>query len=450
MGNRFENIEKHYDVHLFCCVNERPSDHPRGSCTARGAVDLQAYMKDRCKELALAKLRVNKAGCLNRCELGPALVIYPEGVWYTVNSRADVDEVIEKHVMGGELVERILLQAGQTEPAGDGAEESGGAEKAATDVRVRVQHIEALASDIKMFEMVAEDGGELPVFEAGAHVDVMTGNGLRRSYSLANDPAERNRYVTAILREANGGGGSAWMHDEVKEGDLLTLKPPINNFPLDPTASEHILIAGGIGITPIIAMGHELQRRGANGTLHYCTKSPEETAFLTEVEEVFGKGRVVFHHDGGDPSQGIKLDEVLGERPNGAHLYLCGPAGLIDAARAAAGHWPQSSIHFELFASAKTDAADAASESFEVELKESAKTVQVPADKSILEAVTEAGVEADSACQQGLCGSCEVKLLGGEADHRDQLMNDEQKAANDKIYICVSRAKSGAKLILDI
>jgi ferredoxin-NADP reductase len=309
-----------------------------------------------------------------------------------------------------------------------------------------------LTADIKMFQMVDEGGGDLAPFEAGAHIDIMTGNGLRRSYSLANDPGERGRYVTAILRESAGGGGSAWMHDELSVGDSLTVKPPINNFPLDESAAEHILIAGGIGITPILAMGYRLGDLGAKAKLHYCTKSPEETAFRDLVSEVFGPENVVFWHDGGDPSKGIVLNEVLGEAPEGAHLYLCGPAGLIDAAKAATEHWPAGNVHFELFGLAENEgeAPAAADEPFEIELKKSGKTLAVGADETILAAMADAGIEADSACEQGLCGTCEVALLAGEADHRDQLMNDEQKAANDKIFICISRAKPGEKLIIDL
>ena len=456
MASPTENVDLHYDIHVFCCVNQRPSDHPRGSCAELGSVDLQARMKDRAKELGIEGIRINKAGCLNRCELGPAVVVYPEGIWYSVKTPEDVEEVLQSHILGGDPVERLRLAAGQTLPGEDenAGAGGGGGGGASSDLRVRVSAIEPLTPDIKMFQLVDEAGGDLVAFEAGAHIDIMTGNGLRRSYSLANDPAERGRYVTAILREAAGGGGSAWMHDEVSVSDSLTIKPPINAFALDESATEHILIAGGIGITPILAMGYRLRDLGAKATLHYCTKSPEETAFLDQVSEVFGAENVVFWHDGGDPSKGIKLDEVLGEMPEGAHLYLCGPGGLIDAAKAAAGHWPTGSVHAELFGLAKIDGetSDAADddEPFEIELKKSGKTLTVAVDKTILEAMTEAGIEADSACEQGLCGTCEVVLLAGEADHRDQLMNDDQKSANDKIFICISRAKPGEKLILDL
>ncbi len=444
-----ENVDPYYDIHVFCCINERAPDDPRGSCAARGAVDLQALLKVRAKELGIKKIRINKAGCFDRCELGPVMVVYPEGIWYTVNSPEDVEEIIQSHIIAGNPVERIRLTTGQATP---GEQDNPGGGGASSDMRVKVSGIEALTTHIKMFQLVADGGGDLAPFDAGAHIDIMTGNGLRRSYSLANDPKERGSYVTAILRESNGGGGSAWMHDQVSMGDRLSIKPPINNFPLEESASEHILIAGGIGITPMVAMGYRLRDLGAKATLHYCTKSPEETAFRDLVGDVFGPQNVIFWHDGGDPSKGIALDQVVGDMPDGAHLYICGPAGLIEAARAAAAHWPTGNVHFELFASAKTEgeASAAADEPFEIELKKSGKTLTVAADTTILQAITDAGFEADSACQQGLCGTCETGLLAGQADHRDELMNDDQKAANDKIFICISRAKAGEKLVLDL
>src|SRR5262249_1141671 len=149
-------------------------------------------------------------------------------------------------------------------------------------------------------------------------------NGRRNAYSLANDPAERNSYVTAILRENAGKGGSRYMHDVVKVGDVLTASGPQNNFPIDETARKHLMIAGGIGITPLLAMGYRLKKLNADYHLHYCSKTAAEAAFLTEVNEVFG-GRVTFHYDGGDISTGIKLSEVLRTREDGQHLYICGP-----------------------------------------------------------------------------------------------------------------------------
>lgn len=322
------------------------------------------------------------------------------------------------------------------------------------NLELRVDSIESVTSNIKSFVLVAPDGADLPEFDAGAHVDVETGGGVWRSYSLANDPTERNRYLTAVLREENGGGGSKWMHDNVAQGDVLTIREPSNNFPLDEDADEHIMIAGGIGITPMLAMIHRIKSTGGKYTLHYCSKAAEETAFIDDVKAMCGDN-VVFHHDGGDPANGIKLNEVLADRPEGAHLYICGPAGLLNAAREAADHWPLYSVHVELFASAlsgQSDGAagsDAVDEEFEVELKKSGVTITVPADKSIMEAMEDAGIACDYVCREGWCATCEVPMLGGKADHRDEVLDDDEKAANTKIQTCVSRALPGEKLILD-
>ena len=279
MTTRSDTSDLHYETHVFCCVNQRAPDHPRSCCSARGSRPLRDYMKSRAKELGLEKTRINMAGCLERCELGPTMVIYPEGIWYTYDSREDVDEILERHLLGGKRVERLLLEPGQIFPK----------PKVRQQLKLAVSGIERLTLEIRRFELVSAEGGGLPPFEAGAHIDVFTGNGLRRSYSLANDPEERHRYVIGVLREENGSGGSCWMHDKLAVGDVVSAMPPLNNFALVEDARRHVLIAGGIGITPILAMGYRLSRIAADVTLHYCTKSREETAFLDEVER--GKRR---------------------------------------------------------------------------------------------------------------------------------------------------------------
>jgi vanillate O-demethylase ferredoxin subunit len=322
------------------------------------------------------------------------------------------------------------------------------------EIELEVTEVKDLTPNIKMFEFVAAGGGELPPFEAGAHIDVRMGNGLTRSYSLANDPRERNRYVTAILREGAGQGGSKWMHENVSVGDVLKSSEPSNNFRLVEDADISLLLAGGIGITPILAMGHRLKALGKPYHLHYCTRSPEETAFMEEVKDVFGES-VTFHHDGGDPSKGIKLKEVFGSRPHGAHLYVCGPGGLLRAAREVTTHWPEGTVHFELFSSARTEqeAAKIASrtnEEFEIELARSGITLTVPADKSILDVLLDNNFGVPYACEEGWCGACTIGLLGGKPDHRDEFLSDKEKEENTKMQVCVSRAMPGEKLILDL
>jgi len=325
--------------------------------------------------------------------------------------------------------------------------------KMMTNIDLKVSAIRDLTPGIKSFELVSANGDDLMPFEAGAHIDVFTQDGLRRSYSLANDPAENNRYVLAILREAQG-GGSDWMHDDISLGDVVKTSAPVNNFPLDKTAKRHLLIAGGIGITPMLAMGYALKRSNEDFHLHYCTKSPQQTAFLEDVKQVFGE-HVTFHHDGGDPAQGIDLKATLAEHSEGAHLYVCGPGGLISATRETASHWPKDMVHFELFSSARTDDEKAEiaaleDEEFEIEIASTGEVLTVPVDKSILEVLGENGIDIIKVCEEGYCGTCQVGLMEGVADHRDEVLDDDEKSSNTLIQVCISRAKGGEKLILDL
>lgn len=430
-----------YDTHIFCCVNERPKGHPRSCCADRGGKELHAHMKKRAKELGIKNIRVNQSGCLERCELGPTVVIYPEGTWYNPETPDDVDEILTKHVLNGERVERLYLEPDQKLPK----------PKTRNHLKLTVSRVENLSSTIRLFELVAPDGSLLPAFEAGAHIDVITGGGHRRSYSLSNDPAERHRYVLGVLREKAGRGGSAWMHDNIKAGDTLTVMPPSNAFPLAESAGEHILIGGGIGITPMKAMAHRLKAIGEKYTLYYCSRDRNDTAFYDEIKELCGDN-VVFTHDGGDPSKGLNLKALLAEHRPGSHVYICGPNGFLNAVRAAAAHWPEGCVHFELFAPpAPVAKADQVNEPFDVLLSRQGKTITVPADKTILEVVRAAGVDVDSSCEEGVCSTCEVRLLAGQADHRDAVLSAEDKAAGKKIMVCVSRAAPGVKkLILDL
>lgn len=429
-----------FDVHVFCCINERPSDHPRGSCAARGSVNLHKYMKERAQELEISGIRINKAGCLDRCELGPVLVIYPQAVWYHFESQQDIDDILEGHIIGGQTVDRLLLKADQEFPEVSGQD----------SLKLRVEKIKQLTADIKMFELLAEDGGDLPAFEAGAHIDIITGNGHRRSYSLANDPSERQRYEIAVLHEPQGRGGSSWMHDNLAPGDVVEAMVPKNNFPLGDDANRHIMIAGGIGITPLLSMGRHLKGLQKPAILHYCTRDPETTAYDNEVRDVFGD-QAVFHHDGGDPQHGINLTEVLATPALGDHLYVCGPSGLLDAVLKAASHWPEDAVFFERFAAAPQDQGLQSDETaFKVILSRQGKTLNVPPGKSILDVIIEAGIEVESGCQSGVCGSCKTVLLGGKADHKDSFLDDDEKSQHNAIMICSSRAQKGETLILDL
>lgn len=310
---------------------------------------------------------------------------------------------------------------------------------AAADMFVlRVARRDRIAQDIHLFELADPDGGDLASFTAGAHVPLVVPNGLVRKYSLVNDPAERHRYVIAVKREAEGRGGSISLVDAACIGDDLRAGPPCNDFPLVAGAAEFIFIAGGIGITPIMAMIRHLVATGtARFKLYYLTRDREATAFADEFQAPELRPRTHIHHDHGDPALFFDLWPVL-ERPGTAHVYCCGPRPLMQSVRDMTGHWPSGRIHFEDFGSTQVHCAE--DEAFRVHLARSGRVLDVPADKTILEVLRANGIVAPSSCESGTCGSCRTRLLSGEADHRDLVLGEEERAEN--IMICVSRAKT--------
>jgi ferredoxin-NADP reductase len=217
---------------------------------------------------------------------------------------------------------------------------------------LRIHSITYLAQRINGYELVDRDERDLPAFSAGAHISVRVRDAPVRDFSLWNDPAERSRYCIAVLRESEGRSSREW-HEGVRAGDIVEASMPRNNFPLVDGAEHYLLAAGGIGITPIRAMIAELRRRRADFRLHYCTRSPEETAFLDDLAILAAQGRVQFHHDGGDPTRGLNIAALLREYLPGTHLYYCGPAGMMAAAEAASRHWPPETVHCEYFAGPK-------------------------------------------------------------------------------------------------
>jgi len=313
---------------------------------------------------------------------------------------------------------------------------------------LRVERAEPAARGIQRFELRHPDGVELPPFTAGAHVRIKTPSGAMRQYSLSNDPAERDRYVIAVKREGDGRGGSLSLVDGVRAGQMIEVGEPENLFELDSKARSFVLIAGGIGITPMMAMARHLLAEGERSfKLYYLTRDPEGTAFLDELRGPDFAPHVVMHHDGGNPANTFDLWPVL-ERPGsatGRHVYCCGPKPLMDAVRDMTGHWPASAVHFESFGGDTKPHAD--DKPFEVRLEHSGRTVTVPVGRSILEALRDEGVHVPSSCESGTCGSCKTRLIEGESDHRDLVLLDEEKS--DHIMVCVSRAKSPC-LVLDL
>jgi len=301
---------------------------------------------------------------------------------------------------------------------------------------LRVTRNDRIADGIHMLEFRDAGGKPLPEFSAGAHIAIQTPNGLLRKYSLCNDPAERDRYLVAIKREANGRGGSCNLIDNTKAGDELMVTAPVNDFALPQRAQDFLFIAGGIGITPIMAMIRDIRRQGKRFRLFYCSRSPETTAFIDELSAPEFNDHVVIHYDHGDPARSLDLKPILAERKNREHLYCCGPRPLMEAVRRFTDHWSAAAVHFEAFSEAETHKAT--DKPFKVRLAHSGDVVDVPTDKTILEALRAHGLEVPSSCETGTCGTCRTKLLAGKADHRDLYLPDHDRV--DNIMLCVSRA----------
>lgn len=315
-----------------------------------------------------------------------------------------------------------------------------------TMLPLRVTRKEAIAKDVVLFELRSPDASSLTPFEAGAHVAVQVPSGAMRHYSLCNDPGESGRYQIAVKRETDGRGGSLSLVDGVNVGDTLLTGSPSNLFGLSDKAKSFILVAGGIGITPMMAMIHSLQAEGLRSfKLYYLAREPETAAFLNELKSPELSGKVVVHHTHGDPARAFDLWTVFEKPIAGAHVYCCGPKRLMDEVKDMTGHWPSSAVHFESFGADTKPHAD--DKPFNVELSRSATKFQVPANRSILDTLREHSIRVPSSCESGTCGSCKVKLLQGEADHRDLALLPEEQC--DHIMVCVSRAKSET-LVLDL
>ena len=289
----------------------------------------------------------------------------------------------------------------------------------------------------------------LPPFTAGAHIDLRLPGGLVRQYSLSNVPADGGRYVLGVLREPASRGGSAAVHQALPEGAVVEVSPPRNHFGLAEAAEQHLLLAGGIGITPLLCMAERLAVAGADFRLHYATRSRARTAFAERIAQAGFAPRVQFHFDDGAPAQRLDIEAVLKDAHPGTHLYVCGPQGFMDAVLGAARRrgWPEAELHYEFFGAAPVDAAG--NRAFEVQLASSGRVIPVAADRSVVQALAEAGVTVMTSCEQGVCGTCLTRVIDGQPEHRDQYLTPEEQAANDQFLPCCSRAKS-ARLVLDL
>lgn len=313
-------------------------------------------------------------------------------------------------------------------------------------IAVVVTEIHDITSEIKRFRFQPVDGSTLPTFSGGAHVvvEMQDGDTLRRNpYSLMSPPAETASYTISVRRDDAGRGGSLFMHGRVKPGDVLKISHPVNLFPPDQRAKKHLLFAGGIGITPFMAMMAQLSDEDRAFELHYAVRSDDHGAYLDHLAERYGR-RIHIYRD--NMSEAIPLAQLLSRQPLGTHLYVCGPGGMIKWVLGTARNhgWPEQNLHNEQFL------APASGTPYEITLALSGKRILVGPDQSMLEAIESAGVDAPYLCRGGACGQCETRVIAcdGTLLHNDHYLTEAEKASGTKVMPCVSRFE-GKSLVLE-
>jgi vanillate O-demethylase ferredoxin subunit len=316
---------------------------------------------------------------------------------------------------------------------------------------VMVKQIRYEGKGINSYELTNPSGKQLPPFDAGAHIDIHLKSGIIRQYSLCNSSAERDRYVIAVLKDESGRGGSRAVHEGLSTGDVVTISKPRNHFALTRDAKKAILIAGGIGVTPLKAMAHELEARGVDFEMHYCARSPEAAAFGPELDGMRRAGKLHYHFDDGDPSYQLDIKKLLAQPSPGTHVYYCGPGGFMAACANAASHWPKGTVHFEHFKAPeqpkRTPSTAEDSVGCEVTIASTGQVIQLKLGQSLSDALNEAGVAVATSCCAGLCATCKVRYLDGEVEHNDFILSDGERL--EYLTTCVSRPTSKT-LVLDL
>ena len=302
------------------------------------------------------------------------------------------------------------------------------------------------AEGVLSFELVDPDGKQLPPFSAGSHIDVETAPGLVRQYSLCNPPHERRRYQIGVLREPASRGGSASLHDRVQPGDCIRVSEPHNHFALAPDAKRSLLLAGGIGVTPILCMAERLKHIDAPFEFHYATRSRNRAAFIDRAKAC--NGHIYF--DDEPQINRLDLEQLLTLPDPDTHVYVCGPSGFIGAVLTTTARlgWPDVQVHREFFAAAE-EIEKAPSDVFEIQIASTGKVLMVPPDASVTDILVSHGIDIPVSCQQGVCGTCITRLLDGVPDHRDTFMTAAEHARNDRFTPCCSRAITSS-LVLDL
>ena len=310
------------------------------------------------------------------------------------------------------------------------------------EVDLVVREAEQIAQDVVAMTLARPDGDTLPDWTPGAHIDLLLGDDLTRQYSLCGRTSDTDAWRVAVLKAPDSRGGSKAVH-ALAEGSTVRVRGPRNHFPVV-AAKRYLFVAGGIGITPLLAMIYEVEAAGADWELHYGGRTRESMAFVDELAQYDDRVHLVPEDELGR----LDLDAILGEPRADTLVYTCGPEPLLAAVEEACAAWPAGSLHLERFSARKSETPDAES-SFELVLQRTGKTVQVPPDRTVFEVVREAGVSVLGSCLEGICGTCETEVVDGEVDHRDSILDEEERDSNEVMMICVSRCKS-ARLVLDL
>lgn len=318
-------------------------------------------------------------------------------------------------------------------------------------LHLKIKQIRHEANGIHSYELVSKDGTVLPSFDAGSHIDLHLPSGIIRQYSLSNDPAETHRYVIGVLRDEQGRGGSKEVHQTLKVGDLVQTSHPRNHFHLDESAKKVILLAGGIGITPLKSMGHRLKSLNIPFELHYCTRAQENIAFLQELQKISDSDKIQFHLDGGVPENGLNIAAMIEGLESGAHLYYCGPAGFMKACAQAATKRSDIHVHFEHFKAPEKEGGQADIKSvlgeLAIQIHSTGQKMTLSKSESLIDVLAKLGVEVSTSCQSGLCGTCKTRYISGDVEHGDCILSDAEHA--EYLTPCISHIKSGT-LVLDL
>jgi ferredoxin-NADP reductase len=310
-------------------------------------------------------------------------------------------------------------------------------------IDMRLTAIRYEAHETHSFEFTPLDGRTLPPVEPGAHIDIHLPNGMMRQYSLVTAEGARKSYVVGIKKDRASRGGSKYIHEQLHVGEIVKIGGPRNNFPLDETASHSVLIAGGIGITPIWCMAQRLIARGAPWTMYYSCRERSEAAFLGDIES---RPEVKLHFDAESGGTFLDLKEIVAKAPEGSHFYCCGPTPMLKAYEEATANVAEGHMHVEYFTAAEEAATEGG---YTVVLQRSGKEFAIPEGKTILQVLREAGMDVTYSCEEGVCGACETAVISGSPDHRDNILTDREREESKTMMICCSGSKS-ARLVLDM